>query len=49
MSILCPTISMGMLSRCSLVSNIVKLHHLDFNEMLGGKARWELHNDIACF
>ena len=24
------------------------MHHLDFNEMLGVKARWELHKDTVC-
>ena len=25
----------------------VWLHHMDFNKMLGEKARWELHKDAA--
>ena len=30
------------------VSAIVWLHHLDFNEILEEKTRWELRNNFAC-
>ena len=30
------------------VSTIVWLHHLDFNEILGEKARWDLCKDVVC-
>ena len=41
---------MGILPSCSHVSTTVWLHHSDLNEMLGDKARWELHNDSTfCF
>ena len=40
---------MGTLTSCRHVST-VRLHHLDFNEMLRQKARWELYKDSAyCF
>ena len=32
----------------SRVSTTVWLHHLDFKEMLGEKARWKLHEDAVC-
>ena len=33
-----------------VVSTIVSVYHLDFNEMLGEKAKWELHkDDVYCF
>ena len=32
----------------SFYSLIVSLHHLDYNEMPGEKARYELHTDTAC-
>ena len=40
---------MEILPSSSHVSTTVWLHYLDYNEMLG-KAKWELHNDVAyCF
>ena len=39
---------MGILQGSSYLSITVWLHHLDFNEMLGEKARCELHKDAAC-
>ena len=35
-------------SHCS-VSTIAWLNHLDFNEMLEEKARWEPHKDATCY
>ena len=38
------------LPNCSRVSTILWLHHLDFNEVIGEKARWEPHKDAeGCF
>ena len=34
---------------CKRGNTTVWLHHLEFNETPGEKARWELHNDAACY
>ena len=40
---------MGILLSVSCVSTTVWLHHLDFNEALPKKARWELHKEaVSC-
>ena len=38
----------GIFPSCSCDSTIVWLDHLDFNEIFGEKARWELHKDAVC-
>ena len=35
-------------SRCGYVSTIVWLHHMEFNEALGEKARHELYKNAMC-
>ena len=40
---------MKILPSCSHFSTIVWLHHSEFNETLGEKARWELDKDTACY
>ena len=39
---------MRILSNCSHVKTIVWLHCSDFNKMPRGKARLELHKNVAC-
>ena len=39
---------MGILPSCNFNTSIW-LHHLDFNEIPGEKARWELYKDDACY
>ena len=36
------------LPSCNLVSIIIRLHHLNFDEPPGEKDRWESHKDAAC-
>ena len=40
---------MGLLPSSNRISTTVWLHHLDLNEMLGVKAKQELHKDAACY
>ena len=39
----------GIILNCNRVSTIVWLHQLEFYEILGEKARWELHDDGVCY
>ena len=39
---------MRILPSGSHVSTVVWLHHLEFNESPGEKARWELYKDGTC-
>ena len=39
---------MGIIPRILLVRTIVRLYHLDSNQMPEEKERWELHKDAAC-
>ena len=41
---------MEILPNCSHINTVVWLHHFNFNEVFGEKARWEQHKDaVSCF